>query len=101
VLQVTVTDDQGLQDSAQVIVAANATSTTARADARIGTCPSAAQPPAPAPTPTPAPQPAPTPPPAQQAPPSSGGGGTLDWLLLGLLAARAAQRFKAARASLS
>jgi serine protease len=102
VLQVTVTDDQGLQDSAQVLVAANTTSTTARADARIGTCPSAAQPPAPAPTPTPAPQPAPTPPPAQQAPPSSGGGGgTLDWLLLGLLAARAAQRFKAARASLS
>jgi serine protease len=89
-LELTVTDDQGHTDSAEVLVAANGVSTQAPASAGTTSCiaaitsgptppPDAVQPP-PAPTPTPTPTPRPS-----GSRRGGGGGGSLELFSLGLL----------------
>jgi hypothetical protein len=106
VLRVVVTDDRGAQDSAEVSVAPNTSSTTAPANAVLGVCPTATPPnPTPTPNPTPNPTPTPTPTPAPSpADSGGGGGGALDgWFVLSLLVLLAARqrRIRVARADLS
>lgn len=89
-VRVTVTDDQGNQDAADVVVGPTSASSNAAPLVEGTACPATitvAQEPAPAPDPTPPPSSSPTPSPR---PPGSGGGGHVGWevLLLGLLLAR-------------
>jgi serine protease len=106
-LELTVTDDRGHSDSAEILLDSNSATTRAPANAGNTPCIAAVTPGA-TPTPggsTPAPTPTPTPtptPPSQPSGGKSGGGGSLGLAslgLLGLLAAGAARRRRRAHFS--
>jgi serine protease len=86
-LRLTVTDDQGRTDSADVQIDANRANSSAPASAGSNACPAGTTPPPaptplpPPPTPTPAPSPTPFPPSGN----GGGGGGSLELLTLTLL----------------
>lgn len=87
-VRLTVTDDVGAQDSAEVLIQPSSLSSSARTLVSGPACPTpitVAQTPSPSPSPSPTPTPTPTPAPS---PPSSGGGGgqmTVAWFELILI----------------
>jgi serine protease len=87
-LRLTVTDDRGLTDTADVVVAPNSVSSAAPASAGSMPCAAAVTSgatPVPGQTPAPAPTPSPTPAPTSSASSHHGGGGSFELLTLTLL----------------
>ncbi len=92
-LRLTVTDDQGRVDTADVLVNANQASSAAPTSAGANACPAGVTPP-PAQSPPP-----PAPPPPSPAPPAAGGGGGgfIEFFTLTLLVALASLRLRRVR----